>query len=435
MDNKSAYIYTWGCSHNQKDTQLIEYQLLQNNINLLSEENKENADIIIFNTCTVKSPTENKITHIMDKFKESTKTVIVAGCISQSDPEFIQNRYPNFIVLGVNASTHILDAIEGDLIKLPLIKPKHLQSRTEIDHDWVEKPYLGSTQWNKSINVIQINEGCLNACTFCATRFARGRLKSYSQESIIYAVRKVNVPEIWITSQDTACWGFDIDSNLAVLLKEINKIDREHWIRVGMGNPNNLIKILDELILQYKSNKVYKFLHIPIQSGNNNVLKHMKRGYTVDDVLYIVNKFKNIFPLLTISTDIICGYPTETKEDFNDTLELIKEIRPSICNISRYWERQGTIAAELNQIPNSERKRRSTKLTKMMKKIQLEDNSQWKGWSGEVLINEVGEKGGYKGRNIYYKPIVINENNIELGTKIKVEIYDFTETYLFGRLI
>ncbi len=411
--------------------------MYKNGIDLLPENEIDKSDIVIFNTCTVKSPTENKITFMIDKFKSTDKKIVIAGCLSQSDPEFIKKRYPKSIILGVNAARDIIQSLQIDnsYIDLPIITPKHKQNKEMFEKDWLEKPLMGSTQWNNNLNIIQINEGCVNYCTFCATKFARGKLKSYQLESIISAIRNTNSSEVWLTSQDTACWGFDIKSSLPQLIEEINKINRKHWIRIGMGNPNNMIKILDKLIEVYKSKNIYKFLHVPIQSGSNNVLKHMKRGYTVEEYLTIINKFKKEFPKITISTDVICGYPTETEEDFNSTMKIIEQTKPSICNISRYWERKGTIAASLKQLNHSERKRRSTKLTQVMRKIQQDENKKWLGWEGEILLSEYGIKGGIQGRNLFYKAIIIHDTSLKLGSWINVRITGISDTYLIGEQV
>lgn len=437
MTSKQAVVLTWGCSHNQKDSQLIEQQLIIGGYNLISNGNIQDADLVVVNTCTVKTPTEDKILHVLDELRGTNQEVVVAGCISQAEPELIEKRYPDFIKLGVNAAGQILAALNiktDDKLLLPVMNNVNLGKKNNKD-DWLNKPALESTQWNPYLNIIPINEGCLNSCTFCATKKARGHLRSYSSESIVNSIRKVKTPEVWLTSQDTACWGFDIDQNLADLIQEINLINRKFWARIGMGNPNNLIKVLDQTIEAYNSDKVYKFLHLPVQAGNNRVLNHMKRGYTVEEYELIVSRFREEIPGVTLSTDVICGYPTETEEEFEETITTIRNTRPSITNISRYWERRGTPAVEYKQIPKEERKRRSTMLTKICKEIQLEDNRKWIGWEGEVYLSEEGSKGGIQARNQAYKPIILQESDLQLGDFVQAKIVDAKSTYFMGELI
>jgi len=431
-------VLTWGCSHNQKDSQLIEQQLLQGGYKLLPEERMADSDVVVLNTCTVKKPTEDKILYVLDNLRNTGQEIIVTGCLSQAEPEFLQDRYPDFTMLGVNAADKILPVLTSQKFKDTLIPLQSFSETRDIkdnSKDWVEKPLLDSTQWNEHLNIVQINEGCLNFCTFCATKKARGHLRSYQREHIISAVRRVPTPEVWLTSQDTACWGFDQGENLADLLNDLNKINRKFWIRVGMGNPNNLIKIVDEVIDAYHSDKIYKFLHLPVQAGNNEVLRHMRRGYTVEEYEEIVFKFKKAFPELTLATDVICGYPTETQEDFQETLETISKTRPSITNISRYWERRGTVAAELEQLSFEERKDRSTELTHLCERIQEEDNQSWIGWEGEIFLAEEGSKGGIQARNKAYKPIIVDAPLDSIGTFSHARITEARSTYFMGEII
>ncbi|OLS26941.1 MAG: (Dimethylallyl)adenosine tRNA methylthiotransferase MiaB [Candidatus Heimdallarchaeota archaeon LC_2] len=437
MTSKLAVVLTWGCSHNQKDSQLIEQQLLIGGYSLLSNGNTKDADLVVVNTCTVKTPTEDKIFYFLDRLKETNQKVVVAGCISQAEPELIEKRYPDFITLGVNAAAQILSALEiksDDRLLLPVMNNISLGKKNNKT-DWFDKPLLDSTRWNPNLNIIQINEGCLNSCTFCATKKARGHLRSYSRESIISSIRKEITSEIWLTSQDTACWGFDFNEDLSLLINDINSINRKFWVRIGMGNPNNMIKVLDQVVEAYKSEKVYKFLHLPVQAGSNRILDHMKRGYTVEEYELIVERFRKEIPEITISTDVICGYPTETEKEFEETVRTIEKTKPSITNISRYWERRGTPAVDYEQVSKQERKRRSTLLSKLCKDIQMEDNQQWVGWEGEVYLSEEGSKGGIQGRNLAYKPIILKENDLKLGEFVNARIVEAKSTYFIGELI
>ena len=213
-----------------------------------------------------------------------------------------------------------------------------------------------------TIEIVPISQGCLSYCSFCKTKHARGNLFSYSEKDIVRHISnavKNGAKEIWLTSQDSSAYGLDISTNLARLLKRIVSIPRDFKLRVGMANPDYFKLFLDDFIEVLKNEKIFKFVHIPVQSGNNQVLKDMKRNYTVEDYKQIIDKIKKEIPSVTISTDIICGFPTETKEQFNDTLNLVKEIKPDIINIPRFWPRPGTVAARLKQIDGGEIKRRT----------------------------------------------------------------------------
>ncbi|MFO8015904.1 MAG: radical SAM protein, partial [Candidatus Woesearchaeota archaeon] len=181
------------------------------------------------------------------------------------------------------------------------------------------------------------------------------------------------------------------------------------FVRVGMMNPDYVLKILDELIEAMKEDKIFRFIHIPVQSGNNKVLKSMNRRYTAEDFRRIIRRFREEIPDMTVSTDIICGFPGETEEQFNDSVELIKEIRPDVLNISRFWPRPGTPAESMEQFPTRITKERSQKLTKAFHDIAREKNRAWIGWKGKVLIDEKGKAGTGTmiGRNYAYKPVVV----------------------------
>lgn len=180
---------------------------------------------------------------------------------------------------------------------------------------------------------------------------------------------------IYLTSQDNGCYGFDKKTNLAKLLKELLKFKGNYKIRVGMINPWYLMKFIDEMIDVYKDERVIKFLHIPVQSGSNKVLKEMKRGGNVDDFKKIFFKFRKEFPRQkfsdsTIATDIIVGYPTETEADFEKTLNLIKEIKPEVLNISSFSSRPRTEASKLKQLPSEIIKKRTRELNEVYRKYR-----------------------------------------------------------------
>jgi threonylcarbamoyladenosine tRNA methylthiotransferase CDKAL1 len=197
-------------------------------------------------------------------------------------------------------------------------------------------------------------------------------------------------------------------------------------IRVGMANPNHVIEFLDQLIIAYKHPKVFKFLHVPVQSGNDEILKSMHRRYTVKEFKEIISRFRKEIPEITIATDIICGFPGETKEQFMDSVNLMSEIKPDVMNISRFWPRPGTDAAEMKkQLTGGETKERSTHIRSIFEWLSLEKNKKWLKWEGEIIIDEKGNKPENKdtffGRNYCYKPVAV-EGNFRFGDKLKVKI-------------
>jgi MiaB-like tRNA modifying enzyme len=247
-----------------------------------------------------------------------------------------------------------------------------LEGRKIIFTEDLKKPKLclPRERKNPSIGIIEISNGCLSNCSYCCVKFARGKLFSYPVEKIVEEARqavKNGCKELWITSQDNSCYGKDIDSSLPELLKEICKIEGEFSVRVGMMNPLYAKNILDELIEVSKDEKIIKFLHLPVQSGSDKILKLMNRGYVVKDFVEIVEKFRKEIPDLFLSTDVIVGFPGETEEDFQKTVELMRKIKPSKINISKFGARPMTEAAKMKQLDNKTINERSKLLHELVK--------------------------------------------------------------------
>ena len=225
----------------------------------------------------------------------------------------------------------------------------------------------------KEVQPIVVSRGCLGACTYCATKNARGNLHSYTIKNVVERVKdavKKGAKKILLTSEDMGCYGKDIGVNLADLLKEIVKIPGDFEVRVGMMNPTFALEFLDDLVKVFKNEKIIKFLHIPVQSGNDVVLKRMNRAYAVEDFEKIVDYFRNEIPEIIISTDIICGFPGETELQFEDSLNLIKKVEPEVLNISKFYPRPGTPAKNMKQLSTRTIKERSIRMSKLFKELR-----------------------------------------------------------------
>lgn len=344
-----VFIQTYGCAANQADSEQIAGILKQSNYELT--KNEEEADAIIVNGCSVKNKTQSKILDYIRKNKN--KKVFVGGCLTKTLD--IKKYVPE-----VRA---VFDT--NSILKIPEIL------ETEQDHfsDKKEHRILSPIiRKDKGIGIVAIGEGCLNSCTFCGTKLARGSLRSYRIGDIKRNVEKAvneGCKTIFLSSQDDGCYGFDIKTSLPELLNELTTVEGSYKIRVGMMNPWHLNKILQELIESYKSDKIVKFLHIPVQSGSEKVLKDMKRIHTVENFKMAVKEFRSAFPNITISTDLIVGYPTEDEQDFELTCNLIKELKPEVLNISMFSSRPGTKASKLKQLPSEIIKERSRKISEL----------------------------------------------------------------------
>ncbi len=422
------FIETFGCSANYNNSEIMAGLLVKKGHKVVSEP--RNADLIIVNTCTVKQPTENRVKKSIMDFLKLKKKIIIAGCMPEVQKDLLKTIAPNASLVG----PHHLKMISSVVDKVFKNKTvERIGKRNEIKLNCPE------LRKNPIIQIIQISEGCNGSCSYCIVRLAKGKLFSYPESEIVKQIEsgiKNNCKEIWLTSQDNAAYGQDKNTNLVSLLRKIVSIKGEFKVRIGMMDPNNVLLILDDLIKSLKSDKLFKFLHIPLQSGNDQILKKMKRPYTVDEFKKIIKKLRKEIPEITISTDIICGFPSETEEQFNDSIKLIKEIKPDVLNISRFWPRPGTKAAKMeNQIHGNLTKQRSQLLTKEFNNISFEKNKNWIKWKGHVLIDEKGKDNSFVGRNYCYKPVVVKSKKELLGKEVNIRVNEATNHTLRGKIV
>ena len=417
------WVEAYGCSASFSDSEMIS-GLIVNGGHTLAE-NSQDSDLNLIVTCSVKDATANKMIH---RIKESSsKPLVVAGCLPKAEQKTVEKFAKNASLLGPNSIGKTLQVIKSTLDGKKMI---------ELQDSDLTKIGLPKIRLNPAIGIVEIASGCMSECTFCQTKLAKGDLQSYRVGDI---VRQVNTElsdgcnEIWLTSTDNGCYGLDIDSDLPELLNTISEIPHKFFIRVGMMNPMYMPRIRDGLLKSFESTKVFKFLHIPVQSGSDKVLNDMKRGHTVQTFRDVTDHFRDKFEKFTISTDVIVGFPTETESDFEQTLELLQETKPDIVNLSRYSRRPGTDAAEMKQIDVSEIKRRSKIIYELISKISKENNRKWIGWKGHVIFDEEYNN-QVRGRNFAYKPIFVN-NLPKIGQISTVKITNATTHSLVGKIL
>lgn len=417
------WVEAYGCSASFADSEMISGLILNGGHTLAQDSSDSDLNLIV--TCSVKDVTAHKMIHRIKKMK--TKPLVVAGCLPKAEQSTVERFSPKASLLGPNSLGKTLDVISSTLSGIKKI---------EIDDSDVSKVGLPKVRLNSAVGIIEIASGCMSECTFCQTKLSKGDLRSYRIGDIVRQIKHDvddGCGEIWLTSTDNGCYGFDIGTNLPALIKNVSEIERDFMIRVGMMNPMYMTRIKNDLLKAFDNNRVFKFLHIPVQSGSTRILKEMKRGHTVSVFIDTNNAFRKKFERFTISTDIIVGFPSESEEDFAQTMELIKETRPDVINLSRYSARPGTNAAKRDQVDISDITRRSKIISELTNRIILERNLEWLGWKGDVLFDEIAD-GITKGRNFAYKPIVIDEE-VEIGQKIKVEITKATKRGLYGKSI
>ncbi|AJZ76498.1 tRNA (N(6)-L-threonylcarbamoyladenosine(37)-C(2))-methylthiotransferase [Candidatus Nitrosotenuis cloacae] len=414
------WVESYGCSASFADAEMISGLIVNGGHTLASSSKDSDLNLIV--TCSVKDATANKMVNRIKRLK--SKPLVVAGCLAKAEPKSVQKFSPNASLMGPNSIGKTLQIIDHTLSG---------RKKIELEDSDITKTGLPKVRLNPIVGIVEIASGCMSDCTFCQTKLARGDLQSYRLGDIVRQVEhEVNdgCKEIWLTSTDNGCYGLDIGTTLPELVNKVSEIPKEFMIRVGMMNPMYMPKIKNDLVESFENDKVFKFLHVPVQSGSNDILHEMKRGHTAETFRDVVKRFKDRFGRFTISTDIIVGFPGETEQDFADTVQLIKDTKPDVVNLSRYSQRPGTKAAEMVQLDVAKIKDRSKELFNLINQITLQNNQQWVGWSGEVLFDEQTDD-MVRGRNFAYKPVFVDDM-VQVGDKAKVKITRATNHGLYG---
>ncbi|QEE14861.1 tRNA (N(6)-L-threonylcarbamoyladenosine(37)-C(2))-methylthiotransferase [Promethearchaeum syntrophicum] len=423
---RSYFIITYGCTFNQGDSLKIEKIFEDYGI---KKKKLISADIVVINTCAVKLSTESKILYYISNLvqKFPSKYYIITGCLPQIDKK-IFNKIESMIskkgfILNIQDIPNLLNILfknETFNQKLPDYKEKSII----IPHINRKSP----------ISIIQISEGCNNNCSYCCTTNARGKLHSFDSKLIIRQFEILiskGIKEFHITSQDLGNYDFE-GKKLHHLLKEISNLDGNLHFRLGMINPDYLKKFYSEFQEIFNDKRFYRFLHIPIQSGSNKILKKMKRHYIIEDVETIFLKLKKFDELFGIGTDVIIGFPSESDDDYALTEKFIKKWKPNILNISKFTVRPNTEAKKYKQLNSQIIKERSKKLSIIFSDYSDNFNKQWEGWEGMVFYNEFRENAqfSYMGRNLYYIP-VLNKNAV-VGQNKNTKITGYLNHSLIG---
>lgn len=418
------FLKNYGCTQNLAEGENIRNILLKSGGVEVSD--MFDADIIIVNSCAVKTPTEDKVIQFIYDASATDADVLVTGCLPKIHPDRIKKTCPDAILTPPNLGRSILKYLPISLANGETYQLARLP----------EKPVF--LPGHPLTAVMPISQGCLGSCTYCSVKFARGWLTSYPPSKLIdYARQAISLgaKELYVTSQDTAVYGKDCGTNLVELLSGLLSIEGEFQIRIGMMNPVYLPEIVDPLLdLMLNDTRIYRFLHIPVQSGSDRILKLMNREYDVQSYEELINKIRSKIPHITLSTDVIVGFPGETNFDFEETVKLLETYRFDIVNISKYGDRPLAASSQFNnKVPPDIKKKRSTYLSQKVRQIQIEKNMEWIGWKGEALILHDTPQGQKFARNIYYRPIILQNGNI--GEKVHVEITWATRSTLHGVIL
>jgi MiaB-like tRNA modifying enzyme len=419
------YIETFGCTANLGNSQDLA-KALQEMGHIPST--LEEADAVIVNTCAVTEKTERNVVRRLCQLQG--ERLIVAGCLAVAMPESIGGiRCRERQGLLNRSSAAGISALFSGPFKPHHDELLYAPCRGDLSN--------GSAPFDDLCAIVNVAEGCNGSCSYCIVAKARGKLKSRMAEEIAMEVEKLTAlgtAEVQVTAQDTAAYGSDIGTDLGQLLDRLVSIPGDFRLRVGMMNPNSALIIKDQLLAAYQSPKIYRFLHIPVQSGSDEILRSMGRRYSVADFQKLVSAFRSSHPRITIITDVIVGFPGETDEDFLETMHLIERLQPDKVNITRFSARPGTAAAQKYDMPDRIKKDRSRELTRMWLKIAAFRNEQYRGEVLEARITERGRDGTMKARAENYLGIVV-KGRPKLGSSVRVLVEDCSAFYVSGQMV
>ncbi len=382
----------------------------------------DDADVLVLNTCTVVQTTDQKMEHILGTWSRQGKRIVAAGCMAAAQQERLLRAAPEAVLLPPRHLHHIEDAVTGRAHE-PRYAPKAGLPRKH-----------GATD-----AIIPLAEGCLFSCSYCLTKKARGTQTSYPADDLVADIREAvarGAIEIKLTSQDTSGYGMDRDTDLAALIERITAIGGDFRVRAGMMHPRTAHRILDPLLDAMDHPNVYKFLHLPIQTGSRRILKAMQRGHRMEEFWAVVQAFRERFPRMVVSTDIIVGYPRETRSEHEETLRLLRELEAEHVNVTRYSARPGTPAAQApGRVPSETAKARSGEATRLVMEIWARKKPKRIGETLDVFVVEDGKKpGSVLARGPAYEPVVIraSRHEIPIGSRLDVRVTQAETTYFIA---
>ena len=431
---KTVAFCTLGCKVNQYETNAMIEQFIRKGY--IVKEFSEKADIYIINTCTVTNMADRKSRQMLRRVKElNDKALIVAcGCYAQVAKDELEKIDEIDLIYGVNEKNKISEYIEEYI-------NSNSKSNKEIVTDVMyQKEFLdfGITDYTeKTRAVIKVQDGCDRFCTYCIIPYARGHIRSRNINSIISEIKEIvnkGIKEVVITGIHVASYGRDLNNNISLidLLEEINKIDKLQRIRLSSLEPTIITK--DFVTRLKKLDKICDHFHLSLQSGSDETLKRMNRRYTIDEFKNATKLLREAYPNVSLTTDIIVGFPGETDEEFNDTYEFLKDIKFYQMHVFKYSQRKGTKAAVMeNQIDSKVKEERSKKLIELSHKNQKSYNENYIEKDFDVLFEE--KDGDYiKGHTTNYVVVKIPYRSLE-NQIIKVKIIKDDNLELIGEIV
>lgn len=429
MKKKTVAFYTLGCKVNQYETNAMKQKFIEKDYEIVDFE--EAADIYVVNTCTVTNMSDRKSRQIIRRAKESNREslLVVTGCYAQVAKDELEKIEEIDIVIGNQEKKDIVTFVEEK-------QKEKIEKVSDILYERSFAEFGSSTYTDKTRAVIKVQDGCDRFCSYCIIPYARGRIRSRKTEEVIAEIEqlaKKGIKEVVITGIHLASYGKEYKPHISLLelLKEINKIDGIERIRLGSLEPTLMTKDFIEGLV--KLEKICDHFHLSLQSGCDETLQRMNRRYTAEEFEQGIKTIRDNFPNVSLTTDVIVGFPGETEEEFNKTYEFLERIKFYKMHVFKYSQRKGTKAAVMpNQITGEIKEERSNKLIKLSNKNQKEQNQKYIGKEIDVLFEE--QDGEYiKGHTTNYIMVYVklDDNTLE-DTIRKVKITDALDEHLIG---
>ena len=432
-ERKSIAFYTLGCKVNQYETNGMIQEFKNAGYEIVEFEEK--ADIYIINTCTVTNMSDKKSRQIIRRTKELNKDsiVVAVGCYAQVAKDKLKEIEQIDLILGNEEKKDIIQYIEQYMLE-----NKKIENVTDIAEKKEFSDFGVVDYTDKTRAVIKVQDGCDRFCTYCIIPYARGRVRSRKPDSIIEevnAIAKKDIKEIVITGIHITSYGKDFKNNyrLIDLLEDLNKIDGIQRIRLGSIEPTLITEEFTERLA--KLEKICDHFHLSLQSACDTVLNRMNRKYTINEFIESTKLLNKIFPQVSLTTDIIVGFPGETDEEFEITYNNLKKINFYKMHIFKYSPRKGTRAAVMpNQIDGNIKEERSNRLIELSNKNEIEKNKSYIGKEVNVLFEE--QEGEYvKGHTTNYMVVKVKTQNVNIENKIlKVIIKETNNLELIGEI-
>jgi threonylcarbamoyladenosine tRNA methylthiotransferase CDKAL1 len=414
---ETIWMKTFGCAHNVSDGEYMQGMLASYGYTFT--ETPSDADLWFLNSCTVKNPSETAFMNLVNKGKAGNKKLVVAGCVPQGDRKI--NGLEDVSIVGISQIDRVTEIVEetlkGNVVRL--LSKKTLPS---LDLPKIRK--------NPFVEIVPLSTGCLGACTYCKTRHARGKLGSYTLDALSRRIKQVvkeRVAEIWLSSEDTGAWGLDIGMKIPDLLEHVVKLlpeDQSVMLRIGMTNPPYILEHLEAIAKTLNHPCVFSFLHVPLQSGSDQVLKNMNREYDSADFIKVADYLLKHVPGMTLATDIICGFPYETDQDHQDTVRILQKYKLPVVNISQFYPRPGTEAQKMKQLKSQIKKKRSREVTKTFLSYMPYEKTLPVGTKTLAWVsNEVSKDGlNSVAHTKSYSKVLIPRDDRLKGAKIQIKV-------------